>query len=520
VALLSNIADPIIGPPTLPPADSVADDGRAAAEGLLRAVTNLLDEARGGSLAALKKGGVGARERTRLATRVGVTEPALAIDLAYATGLLAATNAGYRATPDYDNWREADPGPRWSRLALGWFGLEVAPTSREIDDDTEVAPPLPLHSTAGMLRRALLRAAAGGRSLAAAAQHLDWYCPWHGYDEVGLARKIDAALTEGTVVGLLEGDRLTTLGELLVAVEDRVDALEQLAGRVADLLPATRGKVVLQSDLTAVVSGQPDAAAARVLAAAATTETVGAATIWRFSPATIRAALDAGHRADDLRAQLTTISGRPLPQPLDYLITDVARRHGHIRVRQTSCCITAPEAETAEMLATRSLRALQFSRLAPTVLTSPSEPDEVLAALRKAGFAPMPEDTDGALIVAASAAPVTLRMDPPTVRRRVPAAELAARLAAGSTTASGSATESELAVLASGLDEAEIMLLADALDHGRDIRITYRNKVGNRTVRDIRPQQLYGRWLRAWCHLRSAEREFTVTGIETVAPVG
>lgn len=228
VTLLSKVSDPITGPPTLPPAASVADDGRAAAEGLLRAVTNLLDEARGGSVAALKKGGVGARERTRLATRVGVSEPALAIDLAYATGLLAATNAGYRATPDYDNWREADPGPRWARLALGWFALEAAPTSREIDDDTEVAPPLPLHSTAGMLRRALLRAAAGGRSLAAAAEHLDWYCPWHGYDEVGRARKIDAALTEGTVVGLLEGDRLTILGELLVAVEDRVEALEEL----------------------------------------------------------------------------------------------------------------------------------------------------------------------------------------------------------------------------------------------------------------------------------------------------
>ncbi len=71
-----------------------------------------------------------------------------------------------------------------------------------------------------------------------------------------------------------------------------------------------------------MVSGQPDAAAARILAASAITEAVGAARIWRFSPASIRAALDSGYQAHDLRAELTTIAGRPLPQPLPYLIGD------------------------------------------------------------------------------------------------------------------------------------------------------------------------------------------------------
>ena len=67
---------------------------------------------------------------------------------------------------------------------------------------------------------------------------------------------------------------------------------------------------------------------------------------------------------------------------------------------------------------------------------------------------------------------------------------------------------------------AEVALLADALERGRDVKIVYRNKEGNRTVRDIRPQKLYGRWLTSWCHLRSAEREFAVAGIEAVGPVG
>jgi hypothetical protein len=38
---------------------------------------------------------------------------------------------------------------------------------------------------------------------------------------------------------------------------------------------------------------------------------------------------------------------------------------------------------------------------------------------------------------------------------------------------------------------------------------------GAGSVREI-PLQLYGRSLIAWCHLRSAEREFAVSGIASV----
>ena len=77
-----------------------------------------------------------------------------------------------------------------------------------------------------------------------------------------------------------------------------------------------------------------------------------------------------------------------------------------------------------------------------------------------------------------------------------------------------------LAELNPDLDEAELMLLSDAVDHQRDVLIAYRNQAGNRTVREIQPRQLYGKWLDSWCHLRDAQREFTVANIESVAPAG
>ena len=33
----------------------------------------------------------------------------------FLAGLLTATGTGYRATSDYDSWREGEPGPRWAR---------------------------------------------------------------------------------------------------------------------------------------------------------------------------------------------------------------------------------------------------------------------------------------------------------------------------------------------------------------------------------------------------------------------
>ncbi|MGH3569250.1 MAG: helicase-associated domain-containing protein [Pseudonocardia sp.] len=525
VLLHFGARDTVTGRPRFPASTEDPTDGRAAAETALLAVTTLLDEARTRPLARLKKGGIGARERTRLATRFALTDPALWIDLAHAAEFLGSAAEGYVATAGYDGWREEEPGPRWSRLALAWWALELVPTSREIDDG-EVAPPLPLESGGGMLRRALLRAAAGGHSVHAVALQVDWFCPMHPYDRAGRARKIAAAMHEATLLGVLVGDRLSALGELLVELAGHPEATEELGRRAAELLPATRGLLVLQSDLTAVVSGQPAAAAARLLAAAAASESRGVATTWRFTPASVRAALDAGWTANELRDELTAISGRDLPQPLAYLITDVARRHASVRVRGSRSCVTGTEPEITEILHTRSLHALQLSRLAPTVLTSPFELDVVLARLRKAGFSPMPEDADGMVIVAerkvgAVEAPRG-RTRKSRERPRTCAADLAARLLASGTGSARpeSVTRVRLAKLAPHLDVAEVALLADALDHGRDVRIRYRNKEGDRTVREIAPQELCGGWVSSWCHLRSGEREFAVVGIEAVGPAG
>jgi hypothetical protein len=437
VAILRGTRRALTGPPELPASTATPDEGRAGAEAALLALTSLLDDARRSPLPALKRGGVGVRERGRLTKRVGVVEPALWIDVAFEAGLLGRMMAGYGPSDEYDAWRAGSTTQRWATAALAWFALEPAPTSRETDDG-EVPPPEQLHSWAGMVRRALLRAAAGGRSLRAAQAEIGWFCPLAHYDDAGLKRKLAAAVREAELMGVISGDRLSALGEELVAAADRADAVGVLAAASAALLPDSSARLVLQSDLTALVSGQPSAAAASLLAEAAALETRGAAAIWRFSQQSVRSALDQGWSADELLDRLTEISERPVPQPLAYLVADVARRHGAVRVRGVQCCVTGSAPEIAEILATRSLSALQLSRLAPTVLSSPFDTEVVVAALRKAGFMPMPEDSKGVVVLPKIAPAISRRVyTRERQRRHLDAAELAARLTRSSATATG-----------------------------------------------------------------------------------
>lgn len=56
------------------------------------------------------------------------------------------------------------------------------------------------------------------------------------------------------------------------------------------------------------------------------------------------------------------------------------------------------------------------------------------------------------------------------------------------------------------------------MDNQEDVLISYQDKNGSHTVRQVRPHQLHDRWLDSVCYLRNADREFTVADIESVAP--
>ncbi|MDT6985126.1 helicase-associated domain-containing protein [Streptomyces lusitanus] len=195
---------------------------------------------------------------------------------------------------------------------------------------------------------------------------------------------------------------------------ERAAAAAAAARLLEPLLPEPLDHVLLQADLTAVAPGPLERPLADMLGVLADVESKGGATVYRFTPGSVRRALDAGRSAADLHAFLSAHSRTPVPQPLAYLIDDVARRHGHLRVGAASSYVRCDDdAVLNEILADKRAAGLGLRRLAPTVLAARTDPAALLEGLRAMGFAPAAESAEGDVLIARADAYRTPPRTPP-----------------------------------------------------------------------------------------------------------
>ncbi|MEU0766648.1 helicase C-terminal domain-containing protein [Streptomyces albogriseolus] len=195
---------------------------------------------------------------------------------------------------------------------------------------------------------------------------------------------------------------------------EQATAAAAAARLLEPLLPEPLDHVLLQADLTAVAPGPLERPLADMLGVLADVESKGGATVYRFTPGSVRRALDAGQSAADLHAFLAAHSRTPVPQPLTYLIDDVARRHGHLRVGAASSYVRCDDdAVLNEILADKRAAGLGLRRLAPTVLAARTDPTSLLEGLRAMGFAPAAESAEGDVLIARADAYRTPPRTPP-----------------------------------------------------------------------------------------------------------
>ncbi|MDN3266236.1 helicase C-terminal domain-containing protein [Streptomyces sp. MA15] len=195
---------------------------------------------------------------------------------------------------------------------------------------------------------------------------------------------------------------------------ERATAAAAAARLLEPLLPEPLDHVLLQADLTAVAPGPLERPLADMLGVLADVESKGGATVYRFTPGSVRRALDAGRSAADLHAFLAAHSRTPVPQPLAYLIDDVARRHGHLRVGAASSYVRCDDdAVLDEILADKRAAGLGLRRLAPTVLAARTDPVGLLEGLRAMGFAPAAESAEGDVLITRADAYRTPPRTPP-----------------------------------------------------------------------------------------------------------
>jgi hypothetical protein len=230
---------------------------------------------------------------------------------------------------------------------------------------------------------------------------------------------VDAVRREAELLGVTGLGALSSPGAALAEIGQAGRALEPadteaLADAVHPLMPAPIDHVLLQADLTAVAPGPLVPDLQRLMSVTADVESRGGATVFRFAPTSVRRALDLGWSSDELIRELTRASRTPMPQPLAYLIEDVARRHGAVRVGAAAAYLRSEDPGVLdELMADRRSATLRLRRLAPTVIASQAEPAAVLNQLRELGLAPALESPDGSLLLARTAARRTPPRQPP-----------------------------------------------------------------------------------------------------------
>lgn len=562
-------------PPPLPTAqvseEQTERDSAAAVTGLLAAQMAVLEQTLRTPVKLLKSGGVGARELTRLSKGLGVgtAEVRLALELGASLGFYR-NGPDLRAGSEFETWRSGSPAERAADLLLTWW-RETAPPTRERDAEGKARPALAARADGGSPPAVLVTTLLLGLEEDAAVtgpdpvlDRLAWAHPLADLD----TEDLHCAWEEAARFGVVRDGRLTRLGRAVLTGD-----AEPVRSVLEDLLPGESGEVLFGSDLTVVVPGSPGAAVVDLLDALAVRESHGVGATWRVSEASVREALDRGYPVDVLLAELREVAGQALPQPLEYLLRDVERRHGRIGVRPAACVVVSEdESLIAELAATKVLRSLGLTAVAPTVLVGTKDVPATLAALRKAGYLPVEQETDGARTVQVRArGPVAERSpeltrpdeqstdeaeaqspggqdelehlseedfaalldrgpDPsyltaaarrPRYRREEPA-ELVARLRSGGTPPVEVVDPGLLAQLegwARRLRPEDVRHLAAAVTAGEDVLIRYRNENGNETDRRVSSLQVSAGYLTGYCHLRRDERFFRLNRILSVVPL-
>ena len=341
---------------------------------------------------ALKAGGIGVRDLRDLTQHLGVeTECAsFIIEVAYISGLVTIDpDDRVLPTHQFDIWLAQPASVKWENLLSAWLitsrmsGLAAAPMGPELD-----------RSSAAIIRKkvlALLESVEGvSPTLASLTEATQWNLPYRRTGGIP-AEHIAWIAREAEWLGITGQGALSTYGKLFLAGED-LDLVD------ADL-PKTVDHILIQSDNTAIAPGPLEHEVSQELDLIADIESRGAATVFRFSEASLRRGLDHGRTGEEILAFLKKSSKTPVPQPLEYLIGDISKKHGKLRVGNASSFIRCEDtALITQIIKDKKVEALGLRRIAPEVLICTHDAHDAMNILRAAGYLPAGEDSQGLLL--------------------------------------------------------------------------------------------------------------------------
>jgi hypothetical protein len=348
---------------------------------------------------ALRSGGLGVRDLKELSLHLGVDESCAAFiaEVAYLSGLLTIDpDDKILPTHQFDIWLTQNASTKWQLLASSWVvtsrvsGLvgkegskNVAPLGPELD-----------RSSAATTRRLVLQLLQENSALAVDLELLFAAAQW-----LAPSKRAGGLQKDYIIWTLREAEWLGITGQGVISSygTDFLDGGDCIA--IDRDLPKAVDHILIQSDNTAIAPGPLEHEVAQELALIADVESRGGATVFRFSESSIRRGLDHGRTGEEISKFLSKTSKTPMPQPLEYLIADVAKKHGKLRVGNTASFIRCEDAALiTQILGDKRLEILGLRKIAPEVLICGHDAAEAMNILRSCGYLPAGEDSRGLLL--------------------------------------------------------------------------------------------------------------------------
>lgn len=506
----------------------------------VRRVELLLDHWGTAPPLVLRNGGLGVRELKAAAAHLHLDEASVAVlvDVAWTAGLLAQGadadgDAVWLPTDAFDLWSARSTAQRWWDLVIAWWGSPRTPAlagtpapggggrlnalSPDLVSTFQVeSRQMALTVLAGLAgpEGHEKQALASGTGVPSLVARIGWLRPRRPRTR---REQVASAITEAELLGVVGLGALSTHGHRLVT-GDAAAAV----GALEPLLPSPVDQVLLQADLTAVAPGPLESSLARTLHLVADVESRGGATVYRFSAGSVRRAFDAGWSASEVHEFIAGISRTPVPQPLSYLIDDVSRTFGTLRVGQAEAFLRADdEAALTALLHDPKAAPLGLRRIAPTVLITSTPVDVLLPRLRELGAAPVVEAADGTVRVAR---PDLLRARSP--RGRKAPGQQVARETSQVSAAVSAVRSGDRAAAAGSISSAQstsptsaLAALREAAEAQRAVLIGYVDNHGATSERVVDPHRVEGGQLTAHDHRSDDTRTFAIHRITAVRPL-
>lgn len=358
---------------------------------------------------SLKAGGVPVKEVRTTAKALGFDEHSTAriVEVAGLAGLLVADPFTERVgpTPAFNEWLAAPPLTRWLTVVRAWQ-LSTVPVSRVVvgarssKTDAPLSPSWYTDIDEVWRRVRIVEALAsveeeGVPNIDDVGKRAYWHGPGRWASVGDAAMYTDELMAELAILGLLRDGSLTPLAKAALFGDD-----DAIADAAVPVFPPVVSTFTVQGDGTAIAPAELDGSVSSELALIGELSSSGAATVYRITESSLRRAFDVGRTAADIVVFLNEHARPSVPQALGYLIEDVARRHGMLRIGSAASYVRCDDpALLVQVVRTKKAAKCKLRVVAPTVAVSSLTPVKLIAGLRDAGFLPVQENTDGEVVI-------------------------------------------------------------------------------------------------------------------------